>query len=60
MRQIYIVEGLSYKPHVAFASKEAADAVARVFDGDVEAVPIIDIDHTCLDEYVEGGDGDGL
>ena len=44
MRQIYIVEGLSYKPHVAFASKEAADAVARVFDGDVEAVPIIDID----------------
>ena len=49
MRQIYIVEGLSYRPSVAFASREAA-----------EAVPIIDVDHTCLDEYDGGGDGDAV
>ena len=30
MRQIYIVEGLSYRPSVAFASREAAEAVARL------------------------------
>lgn len=60
MRQIYIVEGLSYRPSVAFASREAAEAVARVCDADVEAVPIIDLDHTCLDEYDGGGDGDAV
>ena len=60
MRQIYIVEGLSYRPSVAFASREAAEAVARVCDAEVEAVPIIDLDHTCLDECDEGGEDDGL
>lgn len=56
MKQVYIVSTHGLRKPVAFADRESADAVAAMCGATVEAVRVIDLDHTCLDECDEGGD----
>ena len=59
MKQVYIVSTHGFRKPVAFADRESADAVAEMCGATVEAVRVIDFNHTCLDECDEGGEDDG-
>ena len=68
MKHIYVVSYAGYKPSVAFESRERAEAVRMMCDGNIEEVPLLDASRTAdelmgalaaLSEDADGDDGDG-
>ena len=74
MKTIYIVTSSSYRPAVAFESKERAEAVCSMCSGSVEEVHVLDAAPSMIDflkdmdkavserkgiDESDGGEGDG-